>query len=141
MSELTEKCVDCGRKWGEVDICCDKGTGNNNKHIEGHCINCCTEHFSQDEKTIAALRTRVAELESENTWMYGAIMEAANMGSVRCQLELKRIAQKDAGVTPKPPKPMNTHHIGTPALSRYAAAQIAKAEAEKKHKDEREGRK
>jgi len=34
---------------------------------------------------------------------------------------------------------MNEHHIGTPALSRYAAAQIAKAAADKA--DERQGKK
>jgi hypothetical protein len=87
----------------------------------------------------AALRKRIAELDAENITMYGAIMEAAEMGSVRCQLELRRIARKDAGLdnTPasigwqknheyhgpsQPQQQMVGAHIGIPALSRTEAA-------------------
>lgn len=45
------------------------------------------------------LRNRVSELEAENTTMYAAIMEAAELGNnaaKRCKVELQRIARKDA---------------------------------------------
>lgn len=45
---------------------------------------------------VQALEARVRELESENITMYGAILEAADLGSVRCKLELQSFAADDA---------------------------------------------
>lgn len=86
-------------------------------------------------KHTAALRARVAELEAENTWMYGALSEAASMGSIRAQLELQRIARNDAGITKTPlpvPEP------ATPQPSEYAQRQINKIASDKA--DERSGK-
>ena len=44
---------------------------------------------------VAKLHDRIKELEAENITMYGAILEAADMGSLRCKVELQRIARND----------------------------------------------
>ena len=140
MSELTDTCVDCGKCFDEVDICCDKGTGNSNMHIEGHCTNCCTEHLSQDEKTIAALRARVAELEaalypfqhpdftsikySDNKPMWSYCDSVLDYGDFRRAREL--FTQPTSRPEPTTTaRIIPTHHIGAPALSKYAAAMTA----------------
>lgn len=55
-----------------------------------------TNSVDVDSATIQALEARVAWLEGENIAMYGAIIEAADGGSIRCKLELQRIASDDA---------------------------------------------
>lgn len=56
-----------------------------NDNVE--CSNC---------KKIEELTDRIKRLEEENIVMYAAILEAADLGSKRCLIELQRIARNDA---------------------------------------------
>lgn len=47
------------------------------------------------DDAIAEKDREIEELKSENVAMYGAILEAADSGSIRCKLELQRIAKED----------------------------------------------
>jgi hypothetical protein len=54
-----------------------------------------------DAEQLAALETENIMLKAENIIMYSAILEASTLGNnaaLRCQVELQRIAKKDAAL-------------------------------------------
>lgn len=54
------------------------------------------DHLAAMEALREAKDREIEGLMAENTAMYGAILEAADSGSIRCKLELQRIAAEDA---------------------------------------------
>ena len=57
------------------------------------------EEVRRCNKHIAAMQARIKALETENSVMYAAILEASELGSsaaLRCKVELQRIARNEA---------------------------------------------